>query len=72
MPDLFTSAVDTNQDGQRVNGSKLYFILLFRHVSIDIKEDENLPPSKQYSTFFPMETKMNVGVKERPSILHFF
>ena len=72
MPDLFTSVVDTNQNDQKVNCSKLDFILLFRHVSINIKEDENLPPSKQYSKFFPMETKMNVGIKERPSILNFF
>lgn len=71
MSDLFASAVDTDQNDQRVNCSKLYFILLFRHVLIDIKEDENLPPSKQYSKFFPMETRMNIGIKERPSILNF-
>lgn len=57
VPELFTLAVDTNQHDLRVKCSKLYFILVFRHTSVDIKEDENLPPSKQIQSSFPWKPK---------------
>lgn len=72
VPGISSLAVDTKQNDQIGNCSKLYFILsILIHISRH-KRRQEFASTQTYSKFFPKETKVNAGIEERPSILNFF